>query len=82
MSVQLHTIEPLRPDTDGDGGERYAAATTATTGETTVIDPVYVKVFEAPATDPLNDESFRLVVQQPMAKTPGHTLTPLTEAGG
>ena len=35
-SVKLHTPEPLRPDTGGDGGERYAAATTTTTGDTTI----------------------------------------------
>ena len=32
-SVKLHTPEPPRPSTGGDGGERAAAATTTTTGE-------------------------------------------------
>ena len=64
--------EPLRPATDGDGGGRAAAATTTTTcaGDTTITDPVSVQVFEAPAPENLNDEAFRVVVAQPMAKTP------------
>ena len=81
-SVKLHTPEPLHPATDGDGGERDADATTCTTGNTTITHPVSVQVFEAPAPDHLNDEAFRVVVTQPMAKTPGRSLSPLTEAGG
>ena len=81
-SVKLHTPEPLRPSTGGDGGERSAAATTTTTEDTTITDPVSVQVFEAPAPDPLNDEVFRVMVAHRMAETPGHPLFPLTEAGG
>ena len=40
------------------------------------------QVFEAPAPDPLNDESFRVVVAQTMAETPGRLISPLTEADG
>ena len=50
---KLHTPEHPCPYTDGDGGER-AAATMNTTGDITVIDPVSIQVFEAPAPDPLN----------------------------
>ena len=81
-SVKLHTPEPTCPSTVGDGGDRAAASTTTTTGDTTVTDLVSVQAFEAPAPDPLNDESFRLVVAQPMAETPIRLLSPLTEAGG
>ena len=81
-SVKLHTPEPPRPSSGGGGGERAAAATTTTTGDTTVTDPVSVQVFEAPAPDPLNDEAFRVVVAQPMAKTSGRPLSPLIEDGG
>ena len=80
--VKLHTPEPPRPYTGGDGGERTSSATTTNTGDTTVTDPVYVQVFEAPAPDPLNDESFRVVIAQPMSKRPGRPLFPLTEDGG
>ena len=59
-----------------------ASVTTTTTGDTTITDPVSVQVFEVPAPDPLNDEAFRVVVAQPMAKTPGQLLSPLIEAGG
>ena len=58
------------------------SATTTTTGDTTVKDPFSVQVFEAPSLDPLNDEAFRVMVTQPMAKPPDRTLSPLTEAGG
>ena len=81
-SVKLHTTEPPCPSTVGDGGERAAASTTTTIGDTTVIDPFSVQVFEAPASDPLNDEAFRVLVAHPMAKTPGLPLSSLTEAGG
>ena len=81
-SVKIHTPEPPRPSTDGDGGERATAATMTTTGDTTVTDPVSVQVFEAPAPDPLNDEAFTVVVAQPMDKTPGRPISPLTEDGG
>ena len=81
-SVNINTPEPLRPATDGDGGDRDAYANMTTTGDTTITDPVSVQVFEAPALDPLNDEAFRVVVTQPMTKTPGRPLSPLTEDGG
>ena len=55
-SVNIHTTEPPRLSTGGDGGVRAAAATTPTTGYTTIKYPVSVKVFEASAPDPLNDE--------------------------
>ena len=79
-SVKLHTPEPLRPDTDGDGGDRDDTSTTTTTGDTTVTYPVSVKVFEAPAPDPFNDEACIVVVAQPMAETTVRKLSPLTEA--
>ena len=81
-SVKLHTPEPPRPSTGGDGGQRSAAATKATTGDTTITDTVSIQVFEAPAPDLLNDEAFRVVVAQPMAEIPGRSLSPLTEVGG
>ena len=63
-SVKLHTLEPTHPSAGCDGGERASSVTTATTVDTTVTDPVSVQVFEAPAPDPLNDESFRVVAPQ------------------
>ena len=66
-SVKLHNMEPIRPPTDIDGGDRDVAATTNTTGYTTITYPVSVQVFEAPAPDPLNGEAFIVVVAQPMA---------------
>ena len=81
-SVKLHTTKPPRPYTGGDVGERASASTTTTTGDTTVTDTVSVQVFEAPAPDPLNYEAFRVVVAQPMAKTPGRLLSPFKEASG
>ena len=51
-SVRLHTPEPLRPDTDGDGGERADASTTTTTGDTTITYSVSILVFKVPALDP------------------------------
>ena len=80
-SVKLHNQEPPCPYTDFGGGERAAATTTTTTGDTTVTYPVSVQVFEAPAPDPLNYESFRVIVAQPMVETPGRPLPPLPEAG-
>ena len=59
-----------------------SATTTTTTGYTTVTDPVSVQVFKAPAPDPLNDESFRVLVAQPMAETPGRPLSPLIDSVG
>ena len=76
--LKIHTPETLCPATDGDCGERAAASTTTTTGDTTIADPVSIQVFEAPAPDPLNDEAFRVVVGQPMAKMTGRMLSPLT----
>ena len=81
-SVKLHTPETPRPTTGGDGGERAAATTTNITVDTTITALVSIKVFEAPAPDPLNDEAFRVVVTQSMAETPGRPLSPLTEASG
>ena len=81
-SVKLYTPEPLRPTTDGDGGDRADAATTTTTGDTTIIDPVSVQVFYMTAPDPLNDGTFRFLVAQPMYKTPVWPLYTLIEAGG
>ena len=81
-SIKLHTPEPPCPSTSGDGGERASSATTNTNGDTSVTDPVFVHVFEAPAPYPLNNEAFRVVVAQPMAETPGRPLSPLTEDGG
>ena len=80
--VKPHTPEPLFPTTGGDGGERASATTTTTNGNKTVTDPVTVQIFKAPASDPLNDESFKVVVSQPMAETPGRLLSLLTESGG
>ena len=82
QSFKIHTPEPPRSYTGGDGGERAAAATMTTTGDTTIKDKVSIRVFKAPSPEPLNDESFRVVVAQQMAETPGRLLFPLTEAGG
>ena len=65
-SVNLHTPEHLCPVKYVGGGERVADATTTTTGDTTITDPVSVQVFEAPEPYPFNDKEFRLVVAQPM----------------
>ena len=81
-SVKIHTPEPPRTYTVDDGGERAVAYTTTTNGDTTVTDPVYVQVFEAPAPDPFNDVAFMVVVKHPISKTPGRTLSILTETGG
>ena len=81
-SVKLHPPEPTPPSTDGCGGERDASVTTTTTGDTTFTDPVSIKIFNAPAPYPLNDEAFRVVVSHPMAKMSGRPLSPLTEAHG
>ena len=61
-SFKLHTPEPLRPDTDGDGEGRDDASTTTNTRDKTITDPVSVQFFEAPSLDHCNDESFRVVV--------------------
>ena len=53
-SVKIHTLEPLRTDTNCDVGDRAAAATTTTNGDTTITDPVSMRVFKAPASEPLN----------------------------
>ena len=53
-SVKLHTRETIRPTTYGDDGERADAATTTTTGDTTIVDPVYVQVFEVSAPGYMN----------------------------
>ena len=80
--VNLHTTEPLRPYNYGDGGQKADSVTTTSTGDTTIIDQVSIRVFEAPSPNPLNDEAFRVVVAQPMDEMPGHPLSTLTEAGG
>ena len=41
-SFKIHTLEPLCPVTYGGGEEKYAAATTITTGDTTITDPVSI----------------------------------------
>ena len=81
-SVKLHTPELPCPSTGVYVGERSSDATTTTTEDTTVTDPLSVQVFEAPAPDPFNDEAFRVVVSQTMDKTSGHPLSPLIEAIG
>ena len=53
-SFKLHTLEPTRPSTGSDDGERSAATTTTTTGYKTITDPVSIRVFEVPAPDPFN----------------------------
>ena len=81
-SFKLHTPEPLCLDTYGFGRYRDASSATTNTGGTSITDPVYVQVFEASAPNPFNDKIFIVVIAQPMAKTPGLPLSPLTEAGG
>ena len=82
-SVKFHTPEFILSDTGSDGGERAtAAATTIITEDTSVIDPVSVHVFKAPAPEPFNDEKFRVLVAHSMARTPGRPISPLKEAGG
>ena len=81
-SVKLHTPENILPDTDGDGGERAAAATMTNTVDTTITDPVSIRVFEAPEQDPLNYEAFRVVVAQPMDETPVRPISKLTKTSG
>ena len=81
-SVKLHTMERPHTTTDGGGGERAAASTTSTTEDTTITYPVSIPVFEAPASDYLNDEAFRGVVAQPMDKMPVRPLSILTDDGG
>ena len=53
-SVNLHNLEPLRPATDDDGCDNATAAITTTTGDTTITDPVSIRVFEAPSPYPFN----------------------------
>ena len=67
-SAKLHNMEHLHPDTDGNGEERAAADTKKTTGDTTITDSVLIRVFEAPAPDPLNDEALSVVIIQTMTK--------------
>ena len=69
-NVKLHNPEPLIPATDGYGGERANSATTTANVDTTIKNPVYVQVLEAPVPVYLNDEAFRVVVAQPMDETP------------
>ena len=52
-SVKLHTPEPLCPATDGDGGERAVASTTATNGDTTTVYPVSIQIIEELEPEPL-----------------------------
>ena len=77
-SFKIHHLEPLRTATYGDGGYRADADTTNTTGETNITDPVSIRVFEAPAPDPLNDEAFGVVFLQPMSERTVLVLSPLT----
>ena len=51
-SAKLIIPEPLLLDTCGDGGDRAASDTMATTGDTTVTYPVSFQVCESPAPDP------------------------------
>ena len=81
-SVKIHTTEPPLTSAGGDGGGRAAATTATTTEYITVKYPVSVQVLEAPEPDPLNDEVFRVVVEQPITETPGRPIYPLAEAGG
>ena len=81
-SANIHTPEPLRPDTDREGGDSYFAVTTTPNGDKTITDSVYISVFEVPAPNSLNYEALRVVVPHPMAETPGRRLFPLTESGG
>ena len=76
-SIKLHTPEPLRPATDVYGGESDTSATMNHTEDTNITDPVSDQFFEAPEPDSLNDESFRVMVAQPLAETPGRLLSPL-----
>ena len=69
-SVKIHTTEPPRATTGGNGRERAAAATTVATGDTNATDPVSVQVFEAPELDPLNDEAFIVAVSHPILGRP------------
>ena len=80
-SVKIHTPEPPCTSAGGDGRDRDDAATTTTTGDKTVTYTVPIRFFEAPAPDPFNDEALRVVVVDPMSKTPGRLIYPLTEAG-
>ena len=43
--VKIHTPGPPLPSTGGDGGERAAATTMTTTGDTTVTYPVFFSSF-------------------------------------
>ena len=81
QSVKLHTPEPPRPSTGGDGGNRAPTVTTTSTGDTTITYPVSAQGFEAPEPDPLKNEAFRVVVAHTITKTSGRTIYPLTEAG-
>ena len=72
----------MRPTTDGDGGERVSYATTTTTGDTTITDPVSFQFFEVPAPYPLTNEAFIVVVSHPMVEMLGWPLSPLVEADG
>ena len=53
-----------------------------TTGDTTITDPVSIRVFGAPAPDTLNDKAFIVLVAQPMDETSGRMLYLFIEAGG
>ena len=53
-----------------------------TNGDTTITDPVMILFFEAPAPEPLNDVTFRVVVARPIFETPSRPISPLTEYGG
>ena len=59
-----------------------ASTTKTTTGDTTITDPVSVQVFGAPVPEHLDNEALRVVFAHTMAKNPGQSLYPLTEAVG
>ena len=77
-SVKLHTPETLCPYTDGGSVYRADDDTTTTTGDKTIIYPVSIRFFDAPAPDPLNDEAFRAMAVHTMSETPGCLLSLLT----
>ena len=79
---KIHTTENLRPATDDNGGERAVADTTTTTGDTTIIDTVTLRLFKAPSPYPLNNEASKVKVAHPMDEMPIRPLSPSTEAVG
>ena len=76
-SVNIHTMEPLCPATNDNGGQRSDDVTTTTTKDTIITDPVSIRVFKAPAPDPLNYKALKVVVSQPIYETPIRLFSPL-----